>query len=239
MTNPTTKAVLLDFGGTLFSYASSAGGRVRRAKLLAETLGHDDDDAVFEALHLGMREAFRVANQQSFFLHFDVSIQGYRNAASALGTEWTEAEGRAMAERTAHMSFDEIRPRPGMRETLDTLRERGIHLGGVSNADDFQLDAMVDVLGVRDVFHHLLSSETARSCKPDAAIFHQALEQAGCAPEEVLFVGDTPDADIIGAEAVGMRPVLIEETTLIAIDRGTAKPGQLTIKELPELLELI
>jgi 2-haloalkanoic acid dehalogenase type II len=239
MTNPITKAVLLDFGGTLFSYASSAGGRVKRAKLLAETLGHDDDDAVFEALHLGMREAFRVANEGPFYLHFDVAIQGYRNAASAIGVEWSETEGRAMAERVAHMSFEGITPRPGMRETLDTLRERGIHLGGVSNADDFQLDAMVDALGVRDVFHHLLSSETARSCKPDAAIFNQALAEAGCAPEEVIFVGDTPDADIVGAEAVGMRPVLIEETTEIAIDRGKPKPGQLTIKELPELLDLI
>ena len=85
-------------------------------------------DAVFEALHLGMREAFRVANETSFYLHFDVAIQGYRNAAASMGTEWSEAEGRAMAERTAHMSFVDITPRPGMRETLDTLRERGILL---------------------------------------------------------------------------------------------------------------
>ncbi len=173
---------------------------------------------MFEALHLGMREAFRVANQQLFYLPFDVAVQGSRNAASSLGTECSEADGRAMAERTAHTSFDEITPRPRMRQALDTLRARGIHLGGVSNADECQLDAMVDALGVRDVFHHLLSSEAARSCKPNAAIFHQALEQAGCAPEETFFVCDTPYADIIGAE--GMRMALIEEATLIAIDRA-------------------
>ncbi|MCZ6707897.1 MAG: HAD hydrolase-like protein, partial [Chloroflexi bacterium] len=69
--------------------------------------------------------------------------------------------------------------------------------------------------------------------------FFQALDRAGCRPEETLFIGDTPNMDIIGAEAVGMRGVLIEETTDIAIDRGSADGVQTTIRELPELLDFI
>lgn len=237
--HPPVKAVLLDFGGTLFSYASTEPGRRKRARMLAEELGHDDHDAVYDALHHGMREAFRRANEQAFYLHFEVAVSGFREATSRLGVPWSEDQCRAMAERTSQTGFEGLQPRPGMRETLEALRDQGVHLGGVSNADDFQLDAMVERLGVADVFHHLLSSESARSCKPDPAIFRLALAQAGCAPQETLFVGDTPDADIVGAEAVGMRPVLIEETTEIAIDRGRPKPGQLTLRELPELLDLI
>jgi FMN phosphatase YigB (HAD superfamily) len=42
-----------------------------------------------------------------------------------------------------------------------------------------------------------------------------------------------------GAAALGMRTVLIEDPTDIAFARGRPLLGQLTISELPELLDLI
>ena len=236
---PATKAVLFDFGGTLFSYTSTMNSRRRRAAILAEALGHEDHEAVFDALHQGMESAFEQAKALPFYLHVDVTISGFRAAVSLLGLSWSEAEGRAMVGRTSQMLLDGIEARPGMRSTLEALRERGLHLGGVSNADDSELDAMVASLGVRDIFHHLLSSETARSCKPDPAIFRQALARAGCAADEAVFVGDAPDTDMAGAAALGMRTVLIEDPTEIAFARGQPLLGQLTISELPELLDLI
>jgi len=236
---PVTKAVLFDFGGTLFSYTTTMDSRRRRAAILAEALDHDDHQSVFDALHRGMESAFEQAKTLPFYLHVDVAISGFREAVSLLGLRWSEAEGRAMVRRTSHMVLDGIEPRPGMQSTLEALRERGLHLGGVSNADDSELDAMVATLGVREIFHHLLSSETARSCKPHPAIFQQALAEAGCAAAEAVFVGDTPDTDMAGAAALGMRTVLIEDPTEIAFARGRPRLGQLTISELPELLDLI
>lgn len=46
--------------------------------------------------------------------------------------------------------------------------------------------------------------------KPDPRIYHLALNALGCAPQEALFVGDTPETDIVGAEAAGCRAVLID-----------------------------
>ena len=46
--------------------------------------------------------------------------------------------------------------------------------------------------------------------KPDPAIFEPALELAGCGPEEALHVGDTPEEDVEGARAAGIRPLLID-----------------------------
>jgi HAD superfamily hydrolase (TIGR01549 family) len=43
--------------------------------------------------------------------------------------------------------------------------------------------------------------------KPDERIFRVALEQAGCAPDVAVLVGDSWDADVIGAAAVGIRAV--------------------------------
>ncbi|MET0731261.1 MAG: HAD hydrolase-like protein, partial [Solirubrobacterales bacterium] len=44
----------------------------------------------------------------------------------------------------------------------------------------------------------------------DPAIFAPALELAGCAPSEALHVGDRPEEDLAGAEAAGIRGLLID-----------------------------
>ena len=60
------------------------------------------------------------------------------------------------------------------------------------------------------------SSSTARwrrprsaSAKPDGVIFRAALELVGAAAADAWHVGDTPEADVEGARAAGLRPVLI------------------------------
>jgi HAD superfamily hydrolase (TIGR01509 family) len=45
--------------------------------------------------------------------------------------------------------------------------------------------------------------------KPDPAIFHLVCERLGFQPAEIIFVGDTPSADIDGPRAIGMPPILV------------------------------
>lgn len=59
-------------------------------------------------------------------------------------------------------------------------------------------------------FDTILISGELRIDKPDPRIFRRALDAVGCAPEEALFVGDSLDADVGGAQAVGCRAVLID-----------------------------
>ncbi len=48
------------------------------------------------------------------------------------------------------------------------------------------------------------------AAKPDPSIFLEALRQLGNpTPGEVLFIGDNPEADIGGAQAVGMATAWI------------------------------
>ena len=51
---------------------------------------------------------------------------------------------------------------------------------------------------------------SAGARKPDPAIFAAALELAGAPPDEALHVGDTPEEDVDGARAAGIRPLLID-----------------------------
>jgi putative hydrolase of the HAD superfamily len=65
----------------------------------------------------------------------------------------------------------------------------------------------LDGLGIAAHFDHVLVSGEVGHLKPAAAIFRRALDLAGVKPQEAVHVGDHLDADIYGAQAVGMRAV--------------------------------
>ena len=94
---------------------------------------------------------------------------------------------------------------PALRE----LRERGLSLVAVSNWD-CSLPAVLERCGLGGLLDGAVSSAVAGARKPDPAIFEPALELAGCGPEEALHVGDTPEEDVEGARAAGIRPLLID-----------------------------
>ncbi len=90
---------------------------------------------------------------------------------------------------------------------LAALREHGLKIGLVSNTGR-DLAAFV--------VHHALDVDAAVSSgahgktKPHPAIFQAALDQLGVSAEEAAMVGDSPDDDVEGARALGMRAFLVD-----------------------------
>lgn len=93
--------------------------------------------------------------------------------------------------------------------TLLRLKRLGYTVGLVSNRLE-PLETLVTELGLADFFVFTLSAGQAESWKPEAAIFHKAVEMAGCQPEATVYVGDNYYADVEGAQAAGLNPVLID-----------------------------
>lgn len=60
-------------------------------------------------------------------------------------------------------------------------------------------------------FSVVVSSWEAGVWKPDPAIFRLALQQAGCAPQESVMIGDRLDNDIGPAKALGMKTVWLRQ----------------------------
>jgi HAD superfamily hydrolase (TIGR01662 family) len=99
---------------------------------------------------------------------------------------------------------------PEVPQTLQTLLDNDIKIGIVTNA--FQTMVMRD----RELSDHGLLDYFA-TCrfaaadvgylKPHPAIFEAALDCIGTQPEETVFVGDNLNADIAGAQRVGMKAV--------------------------------
>jgi 2-haloalkanoic acid dehalogenase type II len=100
---------------------------------------------------------------------------------------------------------------PDAEPALLGLRERGMRLLAVSNWD-CSLSAVLERCGLGELLDGVVTSAEVGASKPDPAIFRAALERAGSAPDQVLHVGDTPEEDLAGARAAGIRALLIDRS---------------------------
>ena len=113
--------------------------------------------------------------------------------------------------------------------TLRALRARGIRLVVVSNWD-WSLHERLLQTGLANLVDGAIASAEVGSAKPDGAIFAAALRKAGTTAEATWHVGDTPEADVEGARAAGIRPILIA--------RGEPVPAG-AVRSLAELIPLL
>lgn len=89
------------------------------------------------------------------------------------------------------------------------LRAAGIRVGIISNWDT-RLQGVLDGLELGPLVGTVVSSAVVGLHKPDPRIFELACERLSVAPERCAHVGDHYYADVLGARAVGMRPILID-----------------------------
>jgi len=234
-----TRAVLFDFGGTLYDYGLLEPGDREAIVALARALGIDaDEDAVRSAHRKGIRVTFERYLPEPSYLHRHFFLDGVRAMAGAYGCEVPEeAFDRYRAHQWELQKRDFVL-RPGVPETLKQLRNRGLTLGIVSNIDRDQLDHMMGLAGIASRFDFLLTSEEAGSCKPDRRIFEQALALAGCSAAEALFVGDSLAQDIAGARRMGLRSALLWHRADREPPR-TQYPPDHVIRRIPDVLELL
>jgi putative hydrolase of the HAD superfamily len=138
-------------------------------------------------------------------------------------------------ERLTDVLLDSIRfsAFPDAEPALRELRERGLRLLAISNWD-VSLHEQLAGAGLTELFDDAVSSAEAGVAKPDPVIFTRALARIGVAPQDAWHVGDDLDADVGGALAAGLEPVLIDRS------RGvTARPGVRVIASLTELPTLL
>ena len=115
------------------------------------------------------------------------------------------------------------------RDLLDGLT---IPVCCVSNVDTADLAAACEHHDLR--FDRIVTSEHARSYKPDPEIFHRALAETGWHPARVVHVGDSLHSDVLGAHGAGLRAIWLHRQDRI-LDIGEAHPDG-TILSLRELL---
>lgn len=230
---------MFDFGGTLYDYRDLQTGDGESLLELARAAGIDaDPSAVFKAHREALKKVFYTYLPRRYYLHRDLFRDAVTSMMQSFGIEPRDEHlDRYRANQWERHRRDFVL-REGVHDTLQALRARGLHVGMVSNIDEDQLAHLVQLGALAPYFDSLLSSEAAGSCKPDPAIFHEALRRAGCKPAEALFVGDTVQQDIAGANRVGMRSALIWHRPDRQPPDTDPRPTHV-IRSIPELLSLV
>lgn len=233
------RAVLFDFGGTLYDYDTLVPGDRESLLFLARLCGIGADEAaVHAAYRTAIRRAFRDYLPRPFFHHRDMFRDATVAAMRELGGEAAVEHLEQYRQRQWELHRRDFRLRDGVVETLAELRRRGLALGIVSNIDDDQLQHLGELAGLATHFDWLLSSEQVGSCKPDTKIFVEALRRAGCDPDEAFFVGDSLPQDIAGANRAGLRSVLLWHRPGAERPQGSEQPLHV-IHRIPDLLALV
>jgi putative hydrolase of the HAD superfamily len=237
------RAVLFDFGGTLFSYREVQGQAFR--PLLGEALQRlrvtAEPRAIGRAWKSASAETWRSFNPRPYYLHKDLFQDNFRRFAVELGAAPTADDLEWFHDAQRRLVYEGFALRAGCVEMLGALRAAGIHAGIVSNIDDDYLEPMLERAGLRASLDAWTSSESARSCKPHEAIFAHALEKAGAAAADTVFVGDSPVHDVAGARRLGMRTILIRDGDEAAPGTAGFEAGvpDHEIRDLLEILPLV
>lgn len=125
---------------------------------------------------------------------------------------------------------------PDVHPTLDGLKARGLILGVVSNWV-WSLPELLHALDLVRHFDFVVASARLGYEKPHLEIFRSALAEAGVPASQVIHVGDHVDADVQGALAAGIDPVLIDRVGRYPPSEVPA--GVPVIASLEELLPMV
>ncbi len=160
------------------------------------------------AVPLAIREAIDelvVAHQSNIDLSGDDRINAVRRSMlrqcpnTLESDELLAALNEAIGESASWEQPDII---SGVEAELDCLKQYGLRLAVVSNtglAPGRRVERALIERGFDRWIDHWIWSDEVLSWKPGQAIFEAALDALGLEAGQAAFVGDTPEADILGA----------------------------------------
>ena len=160
------------------------------------------------------------------------SIRGVRLALESIGLD-----GAPLSEEVVEIfrrCTEPIVAHEGAVEVVWWVAER-YGVGVITNDDEIYQQAKLDHLGLP--VRWLISSGAVGARKPERRIFAAALECAGVAPKQAVYVGDHPEIDVAGAMAAGLHAIWFNPLQ----DRYPSglPPPAATIRSLRELAAVI
>ena len=231
--DPSPRAVIFDLDDTLCDYASAREARLRRAFTLSSHPATQSQDAVdldqmiAESIQMHPHGADHFAE---LFARFGITDDA-RASAAAIWYRLNRFHGLRLFPETESV-FAAVR---------DIMSDDGTRsarpIGIVTNGPTEVQRAKLELLGIDRLVDFVVVSEEFGVAKPAPEIFHEALRLAGVTSGEAVFVGDSAEFDMVGAQDAGIPTVWVNRGQRPWTVPGPAPTRQIrTLAELPRLL---
>jgi putative hydrolase of the HAD superfamily len=240
------RAALFDMGDTIVDLGEGRGSYEERVMLRVARVF---DALAARGVSLPARETFCRLLASDSEAQYQAALSAQIGvAAPAVMRQFLQSQGlpaddevvEAAAEAYCRGGPELVAPlRLGAVETLTALKARGLLLGALSNTiqPGRFLTTNMARWGLDQLFDVRVYSSDVGVTKPHPKIFRVALEELGVAAQDAVYIGDRLVPDVGGAQAVGMKAILIEVAHR-AESHPTIVPDA-RIKELPELLDML
>src|SRR5699024_2359802 len=112
----------------------------------------------------------------------------------------------AAVARSYHDAIDyaDVEFREGAKKVLRAI---DTPIGLVTNGSEKTQRAKLAALGITDAFDTLVFADPENGVKPDPYPFERALSALDVTPDSAVHIGDSPRADVAGANAMGIRSI--------------------------------
>lgn len=235
------RGVFFDLGGTLYTYRNVPRSHGELLVQAAGRLGVADVRSVKKAYGEVIQSLSAEYAEMPYYLHRDLFRDAFVRCIERVGRDADADLVDWYLDQHRESVFGCLEIKPDCVDTLAALRDLGLYQCIVSNIDEDMLEPLIQREGLHRWLDHWTSSEAARSCKPHRDFFELCLRKSGLEAHEVLFVGDSPEHDIAGAGALGMRTALIIDAGMpppLQAGKATIAPHY-TIRSLGELPGLL
>lgn len=196
--------VFLDVGGTLvysdptmtdifYGVLTGAGHRIDREAIVRLLRSPE--------LVVTLIRPFPAGREHEFFR--SVNARMIEHLGFAPDDRMLDAVENAFAKQVAWKPYPEAIP------ILKDLRDAGYRLGVISNASH-GLPETLRKIGLAPFFETITYSFAVGAEKPDVRIFRRAVAEANTTENLTLHVGDSFEADYVGARRAGLHAVLLQ-----------------------------
>jgi len=213
---PSQFGVIFDFDGTLMdSFRCRELAHIEVANILADyekEQGYTINKEAMVAL------IYDIDREMSAKLIYDRKVW-FSEAVKRYCTQALKMPGRVLSEAVLSYWNTIVKsslPYPGVVDLLVSLKMKNMHLGMVSDTDGlkgmkYQRICLSGLVGFFDAI--VVSGEDTKETKPDKHPFIKICGLLKIAPASCVYVGDNPVVDVAGAEQIGMKTILIRNST--------------------------
>jgi 2-haloacid dehalogenase len=201
------QAVLFDAYGTLFDVHSVASLAEQSFPGQGAVLSQHWRDKQIEYTRLvSMSANERGVVGGGYRSFWDLTRLALQYAARKLGLVLDGAmEDRLMNAYRALAAFPDVKP------VLQSLHERGVSTGILSNGDPKMLEIAVRSAQLGPLLTHVLSADTVRRYKTDPAVYALGPQALGLPARQILFVSSN-GWDALGATLFGYTTLWVNRT---------------------------